>query len=408
MFSLNKDKIKILLLEDIAASAIKSFKKAGYNNIETYSTALQQADLQEKLQDAMVLGIRSRTQVTADIINSAPKLLAIGCFCIGTNQVDLITAQNHGIVVFNAPFSNTRSVAELVIGEMIMLLRGIMEKSQGAHQGQWLKSAKNSYEIRGKKLGIIGYGHIGTQVGILAEALGMEVFYYDIENKLSLGKAKALDTLEDLLKISDIITLHVPQTPATYQMINHKTLALTKENAILINASRGSVVDINALVEFLDKGHIKAAALDVFPQEPKSNKDIFSSPLQNYPQVILTPHIGGSTQEAQQDIGTEVAQKLIQYSDNGSTLMAVNFPEVSLPPNPEQHRILNIHKNIPGIMSQINQVISEQDINITAQYLQTKENIGYVVIDVDQSLSHDIYNKIKALTGSIKTRMIYL
>jgi D-3-phosphoglycerate dehydrogenase len=344
------------------------------------------------------------------VFERAPRLIGVGCFCIGTNQVDLDAAQERGIPVFNAPFSNTRSVAELVLAEIILLLRGIPERSALAHRGGWIKTATGSHEARGKCLGIVGYGHIGTQVGLLAEALGMRVAYYDIETKLALGNAQPLPSLEALLDIADVVTLHVPETPQTYRMIGAEQLARMKPGARLINAARGTVVDIDALVHALESKHLAGAAIDVFPTEPRASDEEFISPLRRFDNVLLTPHIGGSTEEAQQNIGLEVAGKLIKYSNNGSTLTAVNFPEVSLPEHPGKHRLLHIHRNQPGVLSQINAIFSEQRINIAGQYLQTNARIGYVVIDVDSSERTEtvqLRKRLEAVAGTIRTRILY-
>ena len=339
-----------------------------------------------------------------------PRLIGVGCFCIGTNQVDLDFAQERGIPVFNAPFSNTRSVAELVVAETVLLMRGIPHRNAATHRGEWIKTATASYEVRGKVLGIIGYGHIGTQVGVIAEALGMQVAYYDIETKLAMGNARAVPTLDALLEIADVITLHVPETAQTHRMIGAAQFARMKEGSRLINASRGSVVDIDALVEALKSKHLSGAAIDVFPVEPKTAGDEFVSPLRGFENVILTPHVGGSTAEAQQNIGTEVAEKLIKYSDNGSTVSAVNFPEVSLPEHPGQHRILHIHRNQPGMLSKVNAIFSEQQINIAGEYLQTNPKIGYVVIDVETSEraeTMELKRRLDEVSGTIRTRILY-
>lgn len=408
--SLAKEKMKVVLLEGIHESALEAFRTDGYTNLEFHEKALPEPQLIKAVRDAYLVGIRSATQLTHAVFEGAPHLIAVGAFCIGTNQIDLDTAQKLGIAVFNAPFSNTRSVAELVLAEIILLMRGIPERNAAAHRGNWIKSASGSREARGKTLGIIGYGHIGTQVGVLAEALGMQVLFYDIEMKLALGNARQVSELSALLRASDIVTLHVPQTPQTDQLINTDTLAQMKKGASLINASRGTVVDIKALEDALESKHLSGAAIDVFPSEPKSNQDQFQSPLQRFDNVILTPHIGGSTQEAQRDIGVEVSSKLIKYSNNGSTLGAVNFPEVSLPAHPGQHRLLHIHRNQPGVLSQINAVLSEQQMNITGQYLQTNANIGYVVIDVEgkeRKVSLAVKRKLEHVEGTIKSRILY-
>ena len=406
-FSLEKDKIRVLLLEGMHQSAVKTFTDAGYTNIEYLKTALDDADLEKKIRDAHIIGIRSRTQLTRDVLKKAKKLFAIGCFSIGTNQVDLQAAKQLGIPVFNAPFSNTRSVAELVIAEVIMLMREVPAKNAAAHRGDWLKSASKSFEVRGKNLGIVGYGHIGSQVSILAEALGMNVFYFDIEKKLSLGKAVPCQSLEELLKNSDVVTLHVPETPLTRNMIGEKQLALMKKDALLINASRGTVVDYPALATALKSGRLAGAAADVFPTEPASNDEKFVSVLQDFDNVILTPHIGGSTSEAQENIGIEVSEKLVKYSDNGSTVGAVNFPQVSLHPNSDKQRFLHIHKNMPGLLKDINYVFTNKGINIAAQYLQTEPEIGYVIIDTESSDCDHILQELKAIPHTIRARMLY-
>ncbi len=406
-FSLEKEKIRVLLLEGMHQSAVKTFTDAGYTNIEYLKTALDDADLEKKIRDAHIIGIRSRTQLTRDILKKARKLFAIGCYSIGTNQVDLSAAKQLGIPVFNAPFSNTRSVAELVIAEVIMLMREVPAKNAAAHRGDWLKSASKSFEVRGKNLGIVGYGHIGSQVSILAEALGMNVFYFDIEKKLSLGKAVPCQSLEELLKLSDVVTLHVPETPLTKNMIAEKQLATMKKDALLINASRGTVVDYPALAAALKSGRLAGAAADVFPTEPASNDEKFVSVLQDFDNVILTPHIGGSTSEAQENIGIEVSEKLVKYSDNGSTVGAVNFPQVSLHPNSDKQRFLHIHKNMPGLLKDINYVFTHKGINIAAQYLQTEPEIGYVIIDTESSDCDHILQELKAIPHTIRARMLY-
>ncbi|CAG9295766.1 phosphoglycerate dehydrogenase [Celerinatantimonas diazotrophica] len=407
-FSLDKDKIKILLLEGLHPSSIESFHSAGYTNIEQLKTSLSKEDLIEKIKDVHFIGIRSRSQLTKEVLAHAEKLVAIGCFCIGTNQVDLDAARDLGIPVFNAPFSNTRSVAELVIAETILLLRGIPSRNAKAHRGEWQKSANNAFEARGKTLGIIGYGHIGTQLGILAETVGMEVIYYDIEPQLSLGNARQISTMKELLNRADVVSLHVPETPQTKLMFGQEEIAQMKDGAMLINASRGSVVDIDALAQALATDKVAGAAIDVYPSEPKSNKEEFVSPLREFDNVLLTPHIGGSTQEAQENIGTEVASKLVKYSDNGSTLSAVNFPEVSLPANTDgASRLLHIHHNQPGVITKINQIFADDEFNIAAQYLQTAGGIGYVVIDVQTTQSHTALEKLKAIDGTIRARVLY-
>lgn len=406
-FSLDKSKIKVLLLEGIHESAVAAFKVAGYTNIEYSKAALDPAELERKIKDIHIIGIRSRTQLTSDILKKAKKLFAIGCFSIGTNQVDLKAAKEFGIPVFNAPFSNTRSVAELVLAEIILLMRGVPEKNAAAHRGEWLKLARNSFEVRSKNLGIIGYGHIGTQVSILAESLGMNVFYYDIEKQLNLGKAIQCQTLDELLKISDAVTLHVPETDSTKNMISSDQVALMKKNAVLLNASRGSVVDYDAVAVALKSGHLSGAAADVFPTEPASNDEKFITVLQEFDNVILTPHIGGSTSEAQENIGFEVTDKLIRYSDNGSTIGAVNFPQISLQQNLNKQRFLHIHKNVPGLLRNINLIFTDKEINISAQFLQTDAEIGYVIIDTESDLSDIIIKELKNIPNTIRARMLY-
>lgn len=405
--SLDKKYIKVLLLEGIHPSSVNSFESAGYTNVEYLKTALDGDKLEQKLKDTHILGIRSRTQLTPQVLKKARKLFAVGCFSIGTNQVELTAAKQQGVPVFNAPFSNTRSVAELVIAEIIMLMREVPAKNAAAHRGDWLKKVGNSFEVRDKNLGIVGYGHIGSQVSILAEAMGMNVLYFDIEKKLSLGKAYACESLNELLQKSDVVTLHVPETSETRNMIAVEQLAQMKKSSLLINASRGSVVDYEALVEYLKNGHLAGAAADVFPAEPASNTEKFSSPLQDFDNVLLTPHIGGSTQEAQENIGLEVAEKLIRYSDNGSTVGAVNFPQVSIQPNYDKQRFLHIHKNMPGLLKDINYVFTNKGINIAAQYLQTDAEIGYVIIDAECNNCDKILEELKAIPHTIRARMLY-
>lgn len=405
-FSLAKDKIKILLLEGLHQSAVQTFKDQGYTNIEYLKTSLPEEELIERIKDVHFIGIRSRTQLTENVLEAASKLVAIGCFCIGTNQVDLDAALKRAVPVFNAPFSNTRSVAELVLGQIIMLLRGIPQRNAAAHRGEWLKTADQSFEARGKTLGIIGYGHIGTQLSIMAEHIGMRVQFYDIESKLVLGNATQVE-LSQLLKTADVVSLHVPETPQTKNMIGEAELALMKPGAILINASRGTVVDIDALTAALHSNKLAGAAIDVFPVEPKGNNEEFVSPLRHLDNVILTPHIGGSTQEAQENIGFEVAGKLVKYSDNGSTLSAVNFPEVSLPAHKDRARLLHIHKNQPGMLTKINEAFAKHNINIAGQYLQTNQEIGYVVIDIDSADRELALNELKAIPGTLRARVLH-
>lgn len=405
--SLEKSKIKFLLLEGVHASAVETIKNAGYENVEYFKKALSGDALIEQIKDAHFVGIRSRTQISREVLAAAEKLTAIGCFCIGTNQVDLVAAQEKGVAVFNAPYSNTRSVAELVIAEAILLLRGVPAKNAGCHRGEWLKSAVGSYEIRGKTLGIIGYGSIGTQVSVLAESLGMQVVFYDATAKLPLGNASQCRSLNELLSKSDVVTLHVPDLPETRNMIGEKEIAAMKKGAVLLNASRGSVVDIDALAAALKNEHISGTAIDVFPVEPKANGDEFISPLREFDNAILTPHIGGSTMEAQENIGFEVAEKLVKYSDNGTTTSSVNFPEVALPSHKDVHRLLHVHKNVPGILNAINQIFAEQKINVTSQYLQTNEKVGYVVVDIDSEYSDIALKKLREIDGTIRCRVLF-
>ena len=405
--SLDKSKIKILLLEGVHSSAVQTFTKAGYSNVELLAHALEGDELKAKIADVHFVGVRSRTQLTREVLEAAKKLVGIGCFCIGTNQVDLIAAQEKGIVVFNAPYSNTRSVAELVLAEAILLLRGIPEKNAVAHRGGWLKSADNAFEIRGKTLGIVGYGSIGTQLSVLAEGLGMHVLFHDVVAKLPLGNAHQAASLEDLLSRSDIVTLHVPELPSTQWMMGEKEFAAMKPGSIFINAARGTVVVIDALAKALKSGKLLGAAVDVFPVEPKSNKDEFISPLRGLDNVILTPHIGGSTMEAQANIGLEEADKLVRYSDNGTTISAVNFPEVALPEHPGQNRILHVHHNVPGVLSAINQVFAENGINVAGQYLRTHEKLGYVVIDLEPGSSALALEKLAQVPGTVRCRVLF-
>lgn len=406
-FSLDKKQIRILLLEGVHPSAVAAFEKAGYTTIDYSKTALDAGELEKRISDVHMIGIRSRTQLTAEVLSKAKKLFCIGCFSIGTNQVDRSAAKMRGIPVFNAPFSNTRSVAELVIAECIMLMREVPLKNAAAHRGVWIKSASQSYEVRNKNIGIIGYGHIGSQVSVLAEAMGMNVYYYDIEKKLNLGKATPCDSLEELLQLSDIVTLHVPETPLTRSMMAEPELALMKKGSLLINASRGSVVDYQALSRALRSGHIAGAAADVFPEEPASNEDPFRTDLQEFDNVILTPHIGGSTREAQEQIGHEVTEKLIKYSDNGSTIGAVNFPQISLQPNENKQRFLHIHRNLPGVLKSVNDVFTTKGINIAAEYLQTDQDIGYVIIDTESELSSSILAELRKIPHTLRARMLY-
>ncbi|RRN57301.1 phosphoglycerate dehydrogenase [Pseudoxanthomonas sp. SGNA-20] len=407
--SFPKSDIRVLLLEGVSQTAVETFRAAGYTQIEFHDKSLPEDELKARIAEAHIIGIRSRTQLTADVLAHAKRLIAAGCFCIGTNQVDLDTAELAGIPVFNAPYSNTRSVAELVVAEAVMLMRGIPQKNAQCHRGGWSKSAAGSREVRGKTLGIVGYGHIGTQVGVLAEALGMNVVFHDIETKLSLGNARAAQSLEDLLAHADVVTLHVPETPATKNMIGAAQIAAMKRGAHLINASRGTVVDIDALAAALESGHVGGAAVDVFPLEPKGNSEPFVSPLTRFDNVILTPHIGGSTLEAQENIGVEVAAKLVRYSDNGSTLSAVNFPEVTLPEHEGSLRLLHIHRNVPGVLSKVNEIFSRHAVNIDGQFLRTDPKVGYVVIDVaaDEAKVSQLREELAAIPGTLRTRVLY-
>ena len=405
--SLEKDKIRFLMLEGLHDNAFKVLSEAGYHNVENIKTALDPEELSEKIKDAHFIGIRSRTHLTRDILEKAEKLIAIGCFCIGTNQVDLEAARELGIPVFNAPYSNTRSVAELVLAEIIMLMRGIPEKNAVVHRGGWNKSAKDSYEVRGKTLGIVGYGSIGTQLSVLAEGLGMKVIYHDVVTKLPLGNATQVGSLEELLGKADVVTLHVPDLPSTRNMITATELAAMKPGAHLINAARGKCVDIDALAAALQSGHILGAAIDVFPKEPKSADDEFESPLRAFDNVILTPHIGGSTQEAQANIGLEVAEKFVRYSDMGDTATSVNFPNVSMPQKEGTHRLLHIHQNVPGVLSQINKSFADANINIFAQSLMTEEDVGYLVMDVGSGDSAQAVEALKNIPETIRVRVLF-
>ena len=404
-----KQDIRVLLLEGVSQTAVDTFKAAGYSQIEFHAKALPEDELKARIAEAHLVGLRSRTQLSAEVLAEAKRLIAIGCFCIGTNQVDLDTAELAGIPVFNAPYSNTRSVAELVVAQAVMLMRGIPQKNAECHRGGWSKAASGSHEVRGKTIGIIGYGHIGTQVGVLAEALGMQVIFHDIETKLSLGNAQPAGGLAELLARADIVTLHVPETPATKNMFGAAQLAAMKRGAHLINASRGTVVEIEALAAALATGQVGGAAVDVFPSEPKANGDEFLSPLRGLDNVILTPHIGGSTLEAQDNIGVEVAAKLVRYSDNGSTLSAVNFPEVTLPEHAGSLRLLHIHRNVPGVLSKVNEIFSRHNLNIDGQFLRTDPKLGYVVIDISASeaQAQAVRDELAAIEGTLRTRVLY-
>jgi D-3-phosphoglycerate dehydrogenase len=402
-----KEKIRILFLENISDIAVKNFSKSGYVQVEKITKALSEEDLTREIKDVHILGIRSKTHVTPKVLDAAKKLQAIGCFCIGVNQVDLHAATQHGVAVFNAPYSNTRSVAELVIAASIMLIRRIPDKNKSAHEGVWMKESKGSYELRGKTLGIIGYGNIGTQVSVLAEALGMKVMFYDVETKLPMGNAVDAKSLKELVKKSEVITLHVPETPQTKNLINKAILKHFKKGAILINYARGEVVDLDALQLALKSGQLSGAAIDVYPWEPEKNGDKFQTPLQNIPNVILTPHIGGSTEEAQQNIGEDVSMKLFHFLEKGITNGSHTVPALSLPPQEGAHRILHIHNNVPGVLSEINTQLSKNNINILAQYLKTNDEIGYVVLDVDKKISGQAFQLLKEVKQTIKVRLLY-
>jgi D-3-phosphoglycerate dehydrogenase / 2-oxoglutarate reductase len=402
-----KEKINILFLENISDSAVRHFKEAGYASVRKLGGALSEEQLIKEVKDVHLLGIRSKTQITKNVLEAAKKLQAIGCFCIGVNQVDLKTARQHGVVVFNAPYSNTRSVAELVIGLSVMLIRRIPDKNKAAHEGVWNKEAKGSYELRGKTLGIIGYGNIGTQVSILAESMGMKVIYYDVATRLPLGNAVSKKSLKDVLAQADIVTLHVPETSQTKNLINKSVFKYFKKGSILINYARGEVVDLDALRKALVEGNLSGAAIDVYPWEPEKNGDKFETPLQGLPNVILTPHIGGSTEEAQQNIGEDVSNKLFQYLEMGISTGSHTVPSLALPPQEGTHRILHIHNNVPGVLSAINTELSRHNINILAQYLKTNEEIGYVVLDVDKKLSAQAVQLLKDVKETIKVRLLY-
>ena len=402
-----KEKINILFLENISKTAIKKFEDSGYISVKQISSALNETELKKEIKNVHILGIRSKTKISESVLQHALKLQAIGCFCIGTNQVDVKAATNNGIAVFNAPYSNTRSVAELVIASSIMLIRRIPDKNKSAHEGIWMKDSSGSHELRGKTLGIIGYGNIGSQVSVLAEALGMKVAFYDAETKMPLGNAEDRKSLKEVLKVADIVTLHVPDLPATKNLINKSTIKYCKKGAIIINYARGEVVDLEVLKTALLNKEISGAALDVFPEEPEKNGDIFNSPLQGISNVILTPHIGGSTEEAQHSIGDDVSNKLFNYLEKGITTGSHSLPSISLPPQENTHRILHIHKNVPGVLSAINSQLSSNSINITAQYLKTNDAIGYVVLDVEKKLSKSAVDLLKDIKETIKVRLLY-
>ncbi|MCD2422033.1 phosphoglycerate dehydrogenase [Niabella pedocola] len=402
-----KEKIRILFLENISDFAVQRFKEEGYSKVEKLSKALSEEELIKEIKNVHILGIRSKTHITKKVLDAAEKLQAIGCFCIGVNQVDLTAATEKGVVVFNAPYSNTRSVAELVIANSIMLIRRLPDKIRAAHDGIWMKDSKGSYELRGKTLGIIGYGNIGSQVSVLAEAMGMKVLFYDVETKLPLGNAKDAKTLKELLQQSDVVTLHVPDNPQTRNLITRNNLKYFKKGSILINYARGEVVNLDDLSKFMKEGHISGAALDVFPWEPEKNGDKFTSPMQNLPNVILTPHIGGSTEEAQENIGVDVSSKLFNFIEKGISNGSHTVPALALPLQDGVHRILHIHYNKPGVLSEINTLLSNNNINITGQYLKTNDEIGYVVLDVEKGVSKKAASILSNVKHTIKTRLVY-
>jgi D-3-phosphoglycerate dehydrogenase len=402
-----KDRIRVLLLENISESTSRLFKDAGYTDVRRVSGAMGEDQLKELIGDVHILGIRSKTRVTPDVLRHAKRLQAVGCFCIGVNQVDLRSATGHGVAVFNAPYSNTRSVAELVIGASVMLIRRIPDKDRAAHRGVWMKEAKGSYELRGKTIGIVGYGNIGSQVSVLAEAIGMKVIFHDIVTKLPLGNAVSKRSLKELVSQSDVVTLHVPETPQTRNLINKSVLRQFKKGSILLNYARGEVVDLDALKKAMDDGIVSGAGIDVFPSEPEKNGDRFDCPLQGMANVILTPHIGGSTEEAQQNIGEDVGRKLLQYLEMGASTGSHTVPELSLPPQEGTHRILHIHRNVPGVLSEINTELSRNRINILGQYLKTNDDIGYVVLDVDKKLSKKASQLLREVKDTIKVRLLY-
>lgn len=402
-----KEKINILFLENISDRAVERFKSAGYANVTKLAGAMNEDELIKAIKDVHLIGIRSKTKITAKVLKAATKLQAIGCFCIGTNQVDLESAKKAGIAVFNAPYSNTRSVAELVIATSILLIRKILDKNKAAHEGIWLKDSKDSYELRGKTMGIIGYGSIGTQLSILAEALGMKVLFYDVQTKLPLGNAASTKSMKELVSKADIVSLHVPETPETKEIVNEKLLKSFKDGSILINYARGHCVEIDALVKHLKSGHLSGAAIDVFPVEPKKIGDAFESPLKGLSNVLLTPHIGGSTEEAQANIGEDVSKKLFDYLENGVTNQCITVPSIALQAHPNAHRILHIHSNKPGVLSAINTQLSKNKINILGQYLNTNDTIGYVVLDLDKKLSAKAVELLKEVKGTIKVRTVY-
>ncbi len=402
-----KEKIRVLLLENIHDEAVKAFENAGYTRIERLPKALSEQELIKEIEDVHLIGIRSKTQITENVLKAAKKLQAIGCFCIGTNQVDLKAATAQGVAVFNAPYSNTRSVAELVLALSVLLIRKIPDKNRAAHEGIWLKESKGSYELRGKTLGIIGYGNIGSQVSVLAEAMGMHVIYYDVVTKLPLGNAVQKRTMKELLGEADVVTLHVPASESTRNMITEKELSQVKTGAIFLNYARGNVVDLIALRAAIESGRISGAAIDVYPKEPKKNGEKFESPLQNLPNVVLTPHIGGSTEEAQFNIGQDVSQKLLKYLESGSSFGSHTVPDLNIPMQDHKHRVLHIHRNVPGVMSAINAALSQEHINILGQYLKTNPEIGYAVLDINQAVSSQAFKVLSEVPNTIKTRLLY-
>ena len=402
-----KEKISILLLENISSSAVKVFNDNGYINAQRINGALSEEELIKAIRDVHLLGIRSKTRISENVLKAAKKLQAIGCFCIGVNQVDLQAATRAGVAVFNAPYSNTRSVAELVIGAAIMLIRRMPDKNKAAHEGRWLKEAKGSYELRGKTLGIIGYGNIGSQLSVMAESLGLKVIFYDVETKMPLGNAVAMKTLHEVVAQSDVVSLHVPENATTHNLVNRELLMKFKPGAILVNYARGQVVDLVALKESIESGQIGGCAIDVFPVEPEKNGDRFETPLQNLSNVLLSPHVGGSTEEAQANIGEDVSNKLFQYLEKGITYGSHTVPPLALPPQEGTHRILHIHNNVPGVLSAINSQLSQNDINIVGQYLKTNDDIGYVVLDVNRELSAHAAQLLKEVKGTIKVRLLY-
>ncbi len=401
-----KEEIKILLLENVHDSALENFKMNGFE-VERLPGSMSERDLLVRAQDIHILGIRSKTQIPAPFFESAKKLLSVGCFCIGTNQVDLDAAKKSGVPVFNAPFSNTRSVAEMIMAEIIMLSRRLGDRNMELHRGHWKKDSKNCFEVRGKTIGIVGYGNIGTQVGVLAESLGLKVLFFDVLTKMPIGNSRAVDSLESLLRASDFVSLHVPENSSTRGMINRDTLKHFKKSSYLLNASRGSIVDLKAVAEYLKSGHLAGCAIDVYPEEPLANTEGFQTELQDFSNVILTPHIGGSTEEAQENIGKEVSDFLIRFVNRGETTLSVNFPHVDLADRKESHRILNIHQNVPGVLANINAIISALGANIQGQQLSTDSEIGYLIMDIDKNLSNQVKDEISKLSTSIKTRILY-